>query len=80
MTHYERTKAKAHKEITFWQVYGCSRRKKNITKRNGQTTHCDHKHKTEQSCAHCLKKMKTQRPGNHQDYRPVQIHMLLIRR
>jgi len=58
----------------FWVAQGCSW-KGRTTKRNGKTVSCGHKHRSREAALKCAKKMRKEKPGNCQDYRPQHIFM-----
>lgn len=55
-------------EIDYWEVRGQSWAGR-PTKRDGKRVNCGHKHKSEEACQKCLKRMKKEKPGNCQVYR-----------
>lgn len=59
----------------YWSVLGCSWRG-HYTKRDGKLVRCGHKHRTEAAAKRCRDKMRKTKPGNCQDYRAVEIHLV----
>jgi hypothetical protein len=66
--------------LHFWEVFGCSRRRQNLTKRDGKHIRCGHRHATEADAAPCLERMRAERPGNCQDYRAVELWVEIRKR
>jgi hypothetical protein len=79
-TQYERDLKRAEKVVHYWHVSGCSRRKGRTTLRDGKAVTCGHQHQTEEECQPCVKKMRQEKPGNCQDYRPAQMTMMVMKK
>jgi hypothetical protein len=45
-----------------------------LTKRDGRTVTCGHRHRTEKTAERCAARMRKTRPGNCQTYRVSEIH------
>lgn len=63
---------------SYYVVQGVSWRG-NVTKRDGRSIACGHKHESPSQCRNCLVRLRTERPGNCQDYRIARINMRSFR-
>jgi len=64
--------------MRYFLARGCSWAG-NITRRDGKSVSCSHKHKTRAAASRCAKSMRLKRPGNCQDYRAFEIVLRQIR-
>ena len=61
----------------FWVVRGCSWAGR--FRRNAPRLDCGHRHKTREGCVKCVARMRRERPGKYQDYRPFEMMLHWIR-